>query len=80
MVMVQLEAVKVHLAMMADLDHPTPLAKTVIAGLAVMAVMADLAVMADIAKVLRASKFVMFDLRMTTIQSQNAMLTYTLKR
>jgi hypothetical protein len=80
--MVRLEVVKVHLARMADLDHLTPLAKTVIVGLAVMADLADLALMADIAdnaEVLRASKVVMFDLRMTSIQSQircqNAIVT-----
>jgi hypothetical protein len=72
---VQLEAVKVHLARMADMDHPTPLAKTVIVGLAVMAVMADLAVMADIAEVLRTREVaavVMLDLGMTSIIIQTA--------
>ena len=64
-----------HLARMADMDHPTPLAKPVIVGLAVMADLADLAVMADIAEVLRTREVaavVMLDLRMTSIQSQKA--------
>jgi hypothetical protein len=73
--LVRLEAVTVHWAMMADLDHPTPLAEPVVVGLAVMAVMADVAVMADIAEVLRTREeaaVVMLDLGMTSIIIQTA--------